>query len=75
MSDLKLYAIQIDEHTMRRFRTGGAPPVGAVEIEREPEEDERLSIKGGKPEYKKIPKSPKQPSLRERIEVLEAKLK
>ena len=73
MKKHKHYVIKIDEHTIRIFQSA-SPPEGAVELEREPDQDETLRIEGGKCVYKKIPKAPKKPSMEKRITALEQAL-
>ena len=74
---MKLYIVQVDRNTVRLVRASN-PPEGAIEMPREIDIDrERAKIIDGEVVISNIkkPKKPKQLSLKERIEVLEEKLK
>ena len=85
-----LYAMQIDENSLRIFNTVARddvsidldgklthhvwPPKEAVELSRKPEQGEILKIVDGKEVFIKLQVSEPLPSLEDRIEELERKL-
>ena len=71
---IRRYVMDLGGGSIRIFYSDN-PPEGVIELEREPQKDEILSVEKGKCKYTKISKGLRQKTVEERLKALEDKLK